>query len=275
MADETPQTNGNGEPPKIRLNLNLTGKPKTGPKEGTLSVKTSGGPGKAETTRIDLAKAMPPTSDTQKVDPDSAAKMMTMRVEIVEPTQRKAETTRIDLAAAAAVKPAPRMDISKEAGAADGLFNRGTIAVGVPTPPPVTAKPKTIQVKKPLARPEPTITTSAPSPEAVSEAKKSETARIDLPPEGNDRPATRPKTIRIKRPDGSSGRKALTIARPSGEENLITSPVGNEFVASQEEEAGTLFSVLALAALLVACVVVYVLAAQTIAPTLPFPGRLI
>ena len=199
--------------------------------------------------------------------------MTTMRVEIVDSAPRKSETTRIDLAAAA--KPAPRLDMSKETGAADGLFNRGTIAVGVPTPPPA-AKPKTIQVKKPMPRPsEPAISASAPSPEAVSEAKKSETARIDLPPEGADRPATRPKTIRIKRPDGTSGRKSLTIARPAGEENLITASVHTEITLDEEEGAGTAFSILALVALLVACVVVYVLAAQTIAPTLPFPGRLI
>ena len=273
MADETPQTNGNSEPPKIRLNLNLTAKPKTGPKEGTLSVKSGGVPGKSETTRIDLAQAMPPSRDTQKMDADAAAKMTTMRVEIVDSAPRKSETTRIDLAAAA--KPAPRLDMSKETGAADGLFNRGTIAVGVPTPPPA-AKPKTIQVKKPMPRPsEPAISASAPSPEAVSEAKKSETARIDLPPEGADRPATRPKTIRIKRPDGTSGRKSLTIARPAGEENLITASVHTEITLDEEEGAGTAFSILALVALLVACVVVYVLAAQTIAPTLPFPGRLI
>lgn len=271
MADDAPQTNGNGEPPKIRLNLGAFNKPKTGPKDAPMPVKA---PGKTETTRIDLAKAVPPSHDTQKVDPAAASKMTTMRVEIVEPQQqRKAETTRIDLAAAATPKQTGRIDLGKEAGGED-LFKRNTIAVGVPTPPPV-AKPKTIQVKKPVSRPnEALITPTAPTPEAVIEAKKSETARIDLPPESADRPATRPKTIRIKRPDGTTGRKSLTIARPAGEESTLTTPISSSY-QPEEEGAGTVFSILALVALIVACVVVYVLAAQTIAPTLPWPGRLV
>lgn len=272
MAEETPNTNG--EPPKIRLNLNLTGKPKTGPKDAPMSVKAAG-PGKSETTRIDLAKAIPPTSDTQRVDAVAASKMTTMRVEIVE-TQRKSETTRIDLAAAAP-KPVARIDLAKETNAGDDLFKRNTIAVGVPTPPPTT-RPKTIQVKKPLAKQgESLITPSTPSPESVSEAKKSETARIDLPPEGADRPATRPKTIRIKRPDGTSGRKPLMIARPADEVGVasaVAAPLADT-IHIEEDGPGTAFAILALVALLVACVVVYVLAAQTIAPTLPFPGRLV
>lgn len=273
MADETSQTSGTGEPPRIRLNLNPMGKPKTGPKDVAMSVKASGTPGKVETTRIDLAQAVSPTKDTQKVDTSAASKMTTMRVEIVEPQQRKSETTRIDLAAAAP-KPAGRVDLAKEPGTSDSLFARNTMAVGVPTPPPA-ARPKTIQVKKPVARPsEPMITTGTPTPEAVSEAKKSETARIDLPPEGTDRPATRPKTIRIKRPDGSSGRKSLTIARPAGEEAPTISAMPSSFDA-EDEGPGTAFSILALVAVLVACVVLYVLAAQTLAPTLPFPGRLV
>jgi hypothetical protein len=273
MADETSQTNGNGEPPRIRLNINPLSKPKTGPKDVAMSVKATGAAGKVETTRIDLSQAVAPTKDTQKVDTSAASKMTTMRVEIVEPQQRKSETTRIDLAAAAP-KPVGRVDLGKEPGSSDGIFSRNTMAVGVPTPPPM-AKPKTIQVKKPVARPnEPMITTGTPTPEAVIEAKKSETARIDLPPEGSDRPATRPKTIRIKRPDGSSGRKSLTIARPAGEEAPAVTTIQSSFEL-EDEGPGTAFSILALVAVLVACVVVYVLAAQTIAPTLPFPGRLV
>jgi hypothetical protein len=274
MADETPSTNGSGEPPKIKLNLGATGKPKTGPKDAPMSVTARPLPGKSETTRIELAKATPPAGDTSKIDPVAVSKMSTMRVEIVEP-QRKAETTRIDLAAAAP-KPAPRIDVTNDGGSSDDLFKRNTIAVGVPTPPPMT-RPKTIQVKRPSATPSETIITTASSAASVSEAKKSETARIDLPPDGGDRPATRPKTIRIKRPDGTSARKPLMIARPSeeaGEAAETISPLSDS-IPAEAEEVGTLFSILALAALLVACVVVYVLAAQTVAPNLPFPGRLL
>jgi hypothetical protein len=246
-------------------------------------------PGKSETTRIDLAQAVSPSSETKRIDTLSASKMTTMRVELVEP-QRKAETTRIDLAAAAP-KPAPRIDLTQEVGISDDLFKRNTMAVGVSSPPqqpiPPMTRPKTIQVKRPGSKPaEEQITTTGASAESVSEAKKSETARIDLPPEGSDRPTTRPKTIRIKRPDGTSGRKPLMIARPADEmaSGTAASPVSpvmeegfavSEAGGGEEEGAGTVFSILALVALLVTCVVVYVLAAQTIALDLPFPGRII
>ena len=277
MADEAPKNSGTGEPPKIKLNLTSFGKPKTGPKDTPMPVVPASATPKVETTRIDLAKAVP-AADIKTVDPVDASKFTTMRVEIVE-TPRKSETTRIDLANATP-KLANRVDISKEDVNADDLFKRNTIAVGVPTPGPTT-RPKTIQVKRPSAQTSaPAITPGTPTAESVSEAKKSETARIDLPTEGSDRPVTRPKTIRIKRPDGTSGRKPLMIARPA-EEGAEGAVVSTGFTDSSmgtigtEEGPGVVFSILALVALLVACVVVYVLSAQTIGLTLPFPGRLV
>ncbi len=272
MADETVKPGG--EPPKIRLNLHAFGKPPTGPKDTPMPVKGPAATGKVETTRIDLSQAVPPASGTQRIDPQEASKLTTMRVEIVE-SPRKSETTRIDLAAAAP-RPAARIDVSKEAPGTEDLFKRSTIAVGVPTPSPAS-RPKTIQVKRAVSKPgETLITPQTASPQAVLEARKSETARIDLPAEGGDRPVTRPKTIRIKRPDGTSGRKPLMIARPSeeGEAATVSPAFEGAVISLSEQPPGIVFSILAMVALLVACVVVYVLAAQTIAPTLPFPGRL-
>lgn len=309
MADDAPKTNGGGEPPKIKLNLGngITRPPATPPPPppATASgIRIKPSDKKAETTRIDLALAQPPRSvgDTQPVQPDihEAAKRATVRVDVppvakadtqrvkaetarVDPSKqatmrvevdpkRKAETTRIDLPADSFRKPA-RPDAATAASSTDDVFKRQTIPVGVPTPAPTPAKPKTMQVKKPMGRPgESTPPPTPPPAEVVTEAKKSETARIDLPPDtGADRPATRPKTIRIKRPDGTSARKALTIARPSEDEPTVAPTLAG---GEEDEEAGTLWSALALVAVVVACVVVYVLAAQTFAPNLPFAGRL-
>ncbi len=282
MSDDQMTTNGNGEPPKIKLNLTAT-RPPTGPKEGappTTTIRvarpTEGGKNKAETTRIDLAQAQKP-GETQPVEAQRAAMQTTMRVEIVDETTRKAETTRIDLAAAIP-KSAPRVELSKEE--AEDVFKRRTMAVGVPTPAPAAppSRPKTIQVKKPVTQPVPGTVDSAIAHD-VAQAKKSETARIDLPSAAEgDRPVTRPKTIRIKRPDGTSGRKPLVIARPDGEAAPAATLTG--FPTTQdstegEEPAGTMYSVLALVALLIVCVLVYVLAAQSVALDLPWPGRLV
>jgi cobalamin biosynthesis Mg chelatase CobN len=115
---------------------------------------------------------------------------------------------------------------------------------------------------------ESTPAVAPPDEQTVAEAKKSETARIDLPATTSERPATRPKTIRIKRPEAAAVKKPLTITRPS-----VESAATDVGATSEEESVGTIFSALAVAALLVVCVLIYVLAAQTFAPDLPFPGR--
>lgn len=315
MADDAPNTGGTGEPPKIKLNIGGTGRPKTGPRDplpsgyptSPSSLKIKATDKKTETTRIDLAFAQPPPAiasvgdtqpvlpdvteivkkstvrvdappavkadtqrlktETKRFDPAAISKQTTMRVEVEE--KKKVETARVDL---------PPDSFRKAAATAEeeDVFKRRTMPVGVPTPPPATAtRPKTIQVKKPAARPgETIIVPTAPTAETVSEAKKSETARIDLPPDAGDRPTTRPKTIRIKRPDGTTARKALTISRPSEDEASALASASSAVEADGEEGPGTVFSVLALVAVLVACVVVYILAAQTFAPDLPFPGRI-
>ena len=91
-----------------------------------------------------------------------------------------------------------------------------------------------------------------------------------------DRPATRPKTIRIKRPDGTSGRKPLTISRPEeAETSSVMQPAGTTEDLDSEEQPGVFVGIMAIAALLVSCVLLYCLLAQTLAPTLPFPGRIL
>lgn len=303
MADEK-NLPGDNAPPKIKLNLSSTGLP---PREAVPPIQIRPSDKKTETTRIDLSQAQPPIasvgdtqpvqadpapvkrstvridvpapvkaetqrvkSETQKVGP--AAFNATMRVEV--PEKRKSETTRIDIPADAFQKApgtAPRGPVPE---GAEDVFKRTTIPVGIPTPPPAaSARPKTLAVKRPLgAAAEKAEAAVSPAEKAVSEAKKSETARIDLPTDlGDERPATRPKTIRIKRPDGTTARKALTIARPDAESDTRPVSLGS---VGEEEEAGGAFSVLALVAALITCVLLYVLAAQSLAPSLPWPGRI-
>ncbi len=296
MPDDHQQSADDASPPKIKLNLAGAKPPST---EATVSIRPSAQ--KADTTRIELSQAQPPAaalgetqpvqadastvkrstiridvphvikSETQKVKAETrrvepSSPHSTMRVEIAEP--RKSETTRINIPEEAFQKAPGTVGLRPPAPeGAEDVFKRTTIPVGIPTPAPApAARPKTITVKRPVAEAAPTA-----AEKAVSEAKKSETARIDLPADGGDRPATRPKTIRIKRPDGTSARKPLTISRPDAEPAAGTVPSG---VIGGEEPAGAVYSALALVALLVGCVLVYVLAAQTFAPDLPWPGRI-
>ncbi len=150
---------------------------------------------------------------------------------------------------------------------------------GIPTPPPQDARPKTGQHIRPKTsqfKPPPSGNATVGMPpvgSVTSDAKKSETARIDLPPEAEERPITRPKTIRIKRPDGTTARKQLTIARPADAESVTAAPVVAA-MEGEEAEVGTAFSACALAAVVVTSILIYVLMAQTIASSLPFPGKI-
>jgi hypothetical protein len=249
--------------------------PENTPNPPKPAIKISSADKKSDTTRIDLASAKPPPSITDKKDlppdADDYFKRSTIRIDAppgnadtakLSPAETvKRQTTRIDV-------PTP----------SDDVFKSKTIPVGIPAnPPPSTAgRPKTIQMKRPTAAPGESIIVSPDTTEsATAQARKSETARIDLAAAEADRPATRPKTIRIKRPDGSSGRKPLTISRPEGSEDLTVAPSGStETMGADEEDPGLLVGLAAIAALLVTGVLFYLLLAQTLAPTLPFPGRI-
>jgi hypothetical protein len=250
---------------------------------------------KAETTRVDVSAAQPPgrrpaapgispQDETQQVQPPPKpaapveAKRATMRIDISEPTGPKKDTTRLVVPPDAAKSQTSKIDIRQASEpVSEDVLKRAGIPVGIPTltPPPPSSpmtRPKTIQIKRPMPVSGETILVSPASTARVAEeAKKSETARIDLPSEGEDRPATRPKTIRIKRPDGTTARKPLTIARPTAAQEAAAIP---QEVTVVEDMPGNLYSVVAILAVIVALTLVYVLAAQTIAPTLPFWGRI-
>ncbi len=242
---------------------------------------------KSDTARIDLASAKPPPSIVDKSllppDADDYFKRSTIRIDIPpsagSPAGGKSDTARIDVnpsAADAAKRQTAKIDLS--AAAETDPLKPKTVPVGIPVNPTAApARPKTIIVKKPAAAPgESIIVSPENTANATEQARKSETARIDLSAEELDRPATRPKTIRIKRPDGTSGRKPLTISRPEESETAsVMQPAGTTEDLDGEEQPGVFVGIMAIAALLVSCVLLYCLLAQTLAPTLPFPGRML
>lgn len=253
------------------------------PSRSPIPVKTAAQK-KSETARIDLAAAKPPPSIVDKknlpADADDYFGRSTMRIE-VGPSDKKSETARIELPPDAIKRKTSKIDL---ANAAD-IFKTETMAIGVPDEPPThaavsrTGKPKTIMVKRPGSASVPgesILVSPSTTASATEQARKSETARIDLSAEDMDRPATRPKTIRIKRPDGTSGRKPLAIARPTSEGMTEAPTLSSRPVESLEtdDDPGLLAGITAIAALLVAGVLFYVLLAQTMAPNLPFPGKL-
>ncbi len=85
----------------------------------------------------------------------------------------------------------------------------------------------------------------------------------------------RPKTIRIKRPDGTSARKPLMISRPDEAGAAPVAAASEAVEVAGDDTPGAVFAIAALLAVLVTAALVYLLVAQTVAPTLPLPGRLV
>ena len=220
---------------------------------------------KKSTIRIDTSEIIPIPED----DKNEAAKKSTVRVQIDE-ERAKGDTARLDAKAIAgaeeaAKKRTARINLNEVLDESDDIFKRRTALLDASKFAGVTeapGSPRTIRIKRPetppttpLRKPEPVAEEEAPVAELESaDAKKSETARIDLPPEATEQPPTRRKTIRIKRPEGVTSSKPLVI----GKTESVGEPVMAVSAKPAEEEASTLFSALALVAVLVCIALVTV-----------------
>ncbi len=237
---------------------------------------------KRATIRIDTVAGIQPLPEEDKIE---AAKKSTVRVQIDE-DRAKGDTARLDTAAIAgqdqAKKRTTRINLNEVLEDDQDIFKRRTALLDASKFAATTeapGMPRTIRIKRPDTPPTTSLRAqpadgAGPTPIAAAEietSKKSETARIDLPPEMDaDQPPTRRKTIRIKRPSGGPVTSKPLIITRAAETGEISGSKG----AASEAEDSPVFSGVALAAVLVTAILIYVLAAQTIAPNMPFPGRL-
>jgi len=134
--------------------------------------------------------------------------------------------------------------------------------------------PKTIKLRRPSeaptvkvspGRPGSKAPKGKPAEEAARKTAMSETARLDTqtPAEEGVTPTKR-KTIRVKRPSAAPGVKGLSVAPPADtggvrEASALEAP-------PVVEKTSWVFPVVALVAVLVVCVVIYMLAAQALGP---------
>lgn len=135
---------------------------------------------------------------------------------------------------------------------------------------------KTIRLKKPGEDKTPRASTTEPA-SGEYQAAKSRTARLDIPADdttgGDSAPPTQRKTIRIKRSDGTTSgtpARTLSLARTkTDEDSQPQTSVDPSSVAQKppsQRDPGLVFTLATLAAVAVAGVLVYVMAAQA------FPG---
>jgi hypothetical protein len=218
------------------------------------------------------------------VDAVEAAKKTTARV-IIDEERAKGDTARIEPAvpepADSAKKRTTRIDLGEISEEDQDIFKRRTTVMDASKIAGAAGEvPRTIRIKRPEgASPTteiPPIT--PPAPQKVEAARKSETARIDLPPEAaaleEQPPPTRKKTIKIKRPGAGGTSTPIVIAKPAA-----GAPQAEE-AATGEPQPHPAFTWVAVAAILIIAILIYVLAAQvgTIADLMParfpYPGRL-
>lgn len=248
---------------------------------------------KKSTTRIPSPAVQEAMAELTAAEEIEAAKKSTVRVHVEEIA--KGDTQRLDTQLTDhavepdAKKKTARIDLNEVLQGDDSdIFKRRTALLDATKFPPGTVTssaaqmsgPRTIRIKQSdapstsiLKKPAPPAATEIDEPISPEMAgKKSETARIDLPPEAvGAQPPTRRKTIRIKRPEGGGvggPSKALVVSR--SEEPSFAPTVER----TEEEGPGAAFSVIALVATLVSIVLIYVLLAQTVSSGLPFPGKL-
>lgn len=254
---------------------------------------------KDQTIRLDLTTGAPRSPQTAVIS--DAQKNRTARIRIEESTAAAdtdhiavgGDTSHITLEPGKAPKAADTDHISLTERADETSHIQ---LPGAPAEPP----PKTIRIARPVAMPgtvspagagPASATAPIPPPKTVvlkrpgeeAPTDKGSTARIAVP-EGivQAGPASQRKTIRIKRPDApTAGGKTLVIARPSRAPSVTLPTSAEEQVEEavrelkEEDTPGVAFAIMAIAATLVAAALVYVLAAQTILPNLPMPGRVL
>lgn len=169
-----------------------------------------------------------------------------------------------------------------------------TVVLKRPEAPAEGVAPKTVVLKRPEAPGEPaapkTVVLKKPGEEQAE--GKGTTARISVPEAALEAaPPTQRKTIRIKRVEGgapsSAARLQIARAAPKVEAEVAPEAPPAEAAAKEQiyealgvkekvapDEPGAFFGIMAIAAALILGALIYVLAAQTIAPTLSFPGKI-
>ncbi|MDD4736722.1 MAG: hypothetical protein PHP44_11530 [Kiritimatiellae bacterium] len=273
---EQPKNPANTVPPTIRLTP-AAGKdspsapPKIRLQPATSSFAKPADPSdaareKRETSRVNLPPISDRRPDTVTVPPIKLSATEPAGATQAQGNAEEIKSIRIKRPGTAALRP-PTVESKKATARVD--IQEALASSGTPS-----QQPKTIRLKRPGT----TIIEKAqqPTPETttafrIEEAKKSETSRIELPAEASVEMPRRRKTVQIKRSTGGPATRVMNTGKTSS----APAPLEETFITFKaEEESSVVFSVVGLAATIVTCILLYVLAAQTILPSLPWPGKL-
>ena len=237
-----------------------------------------------ETSRIDLAKTQAEVSDTEAIGPQEVSdeetrelmKRSTVPIEVTldddDPSAKTGLDDRRQSAKRETAKlgdaPVPSASVDKSASArinleklaeTDDVFKR--TAAGSTVASLAGAAAAMQNAKKTASA---TTKNETARIDVVADGKGG-TARIELPEEDASQVVTgRKKTIKLK--------KRVEVARRPTSDSLR--PAGTLDDHADKEDLGLWPSVVSVLTLIAMGVLVYVLAAQSVAPDLPFPGKL-
>ncbi|MFO7871911.1 MAG: hypothetical protein R6V03_10840 [Kiritimatiellia bacterium] len=128
--------------------------------------------------------------------------------------------------------------------------------------------PKTIKLKPPTEAGTVKVAQGKPSAPVPSAGQtKDQTTQLDeaAPPETEGQTPTKRKTIKVARGPGKKGAKGIKISRDQQQESAAKA---QQQVQAPVEQPSVVFPVFAVAAVLVICVTIWMLAAQTFGPNI-------
>ncbi len=183
----------------------------------------------------------------------------------------------------AAPPPSEAPTIARQAPPVKPATTRIPLAATETPPPPAEAppaaapQPRTIRLKRPATVAGLDETVGPATPETTVEAaRKSETSKIELPPDlGVAAPITQRKTIKIKRTEGPAAPRTVAVERPAAKPAADQEPAAAPAGPVAEEPAHDLASaILSLAAMLCVAALVYVMVVQATGVQWPMPASL-
>jgi hypothetical protein len=230
---------------------------------------------KRKTSRIPLASATPSEPGGDSATEPIGIKPRTIKIKPSAPVPKIRSTQPLSITVPMAEEDAAE---SASVRAASDAEKRKTSRIPLeealtadkesdePAEPDDPARPRTIKIKRPGSSEAATVKLKkAPSANDKTQANMGKTARLDhLDLTDADRTSTQKKTVRVRRPNApQAGKPAINreVAAPSGRGLLPPEPL-----EAESDEPGVVWALFGIAAMLVLCVVIYLLAAQAVGP---------
>lgn len=230
--------------------------------------------GKSETARVRLDEARPaaPAQPGAVKDAEQQILLKKRTLPMAKPAPRS-QTARVSLDDARPVGTKPDITRAETVVASAAAATQPVESAPKPDSEDVFKRSTESLETKPGTEPEGPPRSATARVSAPVEAEKSKTARIEVPAELATAGTGRPKTIRIKRADSAAAGPQAAIPEPVIKKTTKGKKKAKR-AGGRDAEVGALYSAIALLSLILIGLVVYVLVAQVLDPSLPWIGKI-